>query len=93
MLIPGGLRSQIFLSVCALVAWIYRRFPWLMVAYRRRRINPRELCLACGFAGRKDLRFDPIEKVVIIQCPQCQACWSRAPLVNASVWAKPIAEE
>lgn len=71
---------------------IYARCPWLLADYRRRRINPRELCPSCGFAGVKDMRFNHVEKVLVVQCPRCLACWAHDPLVKAQAWAKPPEE-
>jgi len=67
---------------------VYARFPWLRYDYRKRRINPREICPGCGFAGRKDMKFNPVEKRLILQCPRCMSCWSHEPLLNPSVWVK-----
>jgi hypothetical protein len=71
----------------------YARWPWLQYDYRRRRINPREICPSCAFAGVKEMRFNPIEKKVVVQCPRCLACWAHDPVVTAQVWAKPPSEE
>ena len=72
---------------------VYARWPWLTADYRRRRINARELCPACLFSGRKDMKFDSVGKMVVLQCPRCQACWAHAPAVNAAAFARPIEEE
>lgn len=80
-----------WLKKAVLVAMLL--FPWLSADYRERRVPRRQKCLACGNGGRKDLRFDPIEKIVIVQCPVCLAAWGYNPVVNPGKWAKPITEE
>jgi hypothetical protein len=69
------------------------RYPVLSADVRARRVPAVQVCLACGDVGKKDLRYDPIEKLVIVQCPVCMAAWGREPLVNAGKWSKPIQEE
>lgn len=78
--------------LAALVRFLIRVFPWLSYDYRRR-VRLREKCVACGDTGRKDLRYDPVEKLVIVQCRICLAAWGHDPLVSAGKWAKPITEK
>jgi hypothetical protein len=75
------------------VLWAVRVFPWLSAANRARRIHRRQMCLACGAGGRKDIRFDPTEKMVLVQCPVCLATWGYNPVVNAGKWVAPNVEK
>jgi hypothetical protein len=77
----------------ALVRFLIRVIPWLSWDYRNRRISRRQKCLACGNGGRKQLRYDPEQKLVIVQCPICMAAWGREPVVRAALFSKPAAEE
>jgi hypothetical protein len=78
--------------LAAVVQFLIRVFPWLSWDYRNRRVRQRQKCLACGNGGKKDLRYDPLQKLVIVQCPICMAAWGLEPVVNAGKWAKPITE-
>ena len=78
--------------LAAVVQWLIRVFPWLSYDYRRR-VRRNEKCVACGSTGRKDLRYDPVEKLVVVQCPICLAAWGRDPLVKAGKWARPVTEK
>lgn len=80
-------------GLAAAVAGLVARFPWLSADNRKRRVRRRQVCLACGDGGLKDLRYDAVEKVVLVQCPICLATWGRDPIVQAQKWAKPITEE
>ena len=79
--------------LAAVVQFLIRVFPWLSWDYRNRRIKRRQMCVACGARGKKDLRYDPIQKVVIVQCPLCLAAWGYNPVVNAGKWAAPVTEK
>jgi hypothetical protein len=70
---------------------VIRWVPWLSWDYRHRRVPKRQMCPACGDFGKKDLRYDPGEKVVIVQCPTCMAAWGFAPIVADGKWARPPA--
>lgn len=79
--------------LAAAVRLLIRLIPWLSWDYRNRRIPRRQKCPACGNGGRKDLRYDPDQKLVICQCPLCMAAWGYEPVVKAGKFSKPATEE
>ena len=79
--------------LAAVVRFLIRLIPWLSWDYRNRLIPRRQKCLACGINGRKDLRYNPVDKLVIVQCPVYLAAWGYNPVVNPGKWAKPITED
>ncbi len=77
-----------------LVRWLIRLFPLLSYDYRHRRIRRRQVCPACANKAKVDIRFDPVSKQIVCQCPTCLACWAYNPVVRSDVWAKlPKVEE
>ena len=78
------------------VASLVRVFPFLSADYRdrrRRRINPKQQCPACGAIERQDVRWEPVQKMVIVNCVICDAAWGFAPVVKVEKWQKPKTEE
>lgn len=78
------------------VSVLLRWFPFLSADYRdrrRRRINPRQQCPACGAIERQNVRWDPEQKVVLVVCVVCDAAWGFSPVVRVEKWQKPKTEE
>ena len=78
--------------LAAFVRFLIRLFPFLSYDYRHR-IRPRMQCPACGTYRKHAMKFDALEKLVILQCAQCSAQWGYNPRVKAQTWAKPVVEE
>lgn len=67
--------------------------PWLSFDHRNRQIKRRQKCVACGIGGKKDLRYDPVEHMVLVQCPVCLATWGYDPIVKTQKWDAAIREQ
>lgn len=78
--------------LAALVRFLIRLLPILSYDYRHR-IRAKQQCPACGSYRRHAMKFNPLDKIVELQCAQCEARWGYNPRVTAQTWAKPITEE
>jgi hypothetical protein len=76
----------------AFVAFLIHVFPWLSADYRARRIKPRQACPACGAVKKHAMRFDPVQKLVILACVCCGANWGYSPLINTTKFVKSTEE-
>lgn len=74
--------------LAAFVRFLIWLLPWLSADYRRR-IKPTCKCPACGDNSRKAMKFDAVEKLVVLTCQVCSAQWGYNPIVTATKWAKP----
>jgi len=78
--------------LAALVRFLIALFPWLSYDYRHRRVKRKQTCLACGNRVKVDIRYNPVEKLVVCGCPVCLATWGYNPIVQSQKWAKPAVE-